>query len=68
MFGRKAAEIAELKTRIAILEERLCPFGQHDWEITRRSCYVYDVDSVSRRVVCTCKRCGKTQEANVEED
>ena len=33
MFGRRKAEIAELKTEIAILRERLCPFGQHDWSI-----------------------------------
>lgn len=59
MFGRKAAEIAALKTEIAILQERLCPFGQHDWEVIDSERTEYTPGYGKTTYSCRCKRCGK---------
>ena len=67
MFGRKAAEIAELKTRIAILEERLCPLEQHDWLIVDSEYSLYSEGCGRTTFTCKCKRCGK-MEIQYEED
>ena len=67
MFGRKSAEIAELKTRIAVLEERLCPFGRHDWLIVDSEYSLYSEGCGRTTFTCKCKRCGK-MEIQYEED
>ena len=58
MFGRRKAEIAELKTEIAILRERLCPFGQHDWSIVDSEYSLYAEGCGRTIFTCKCKRCG----------
>ena len=67
MFGRRKAEIAELKTEIAILRERLCPFGQHDWAIVTTEYSLYAEGCGRTIFTCKCKRCGKV-ETQYEED
>lgn len=67
MFGRKAAEIAALKTEIAILQERLCPFGQHDWAVAGSKYSMYSEGRGYTTYTCKCKRCGIV-EMQYEED
>ena len=67
MFGKKTAEIADLKLRIAILEERLCPFGQHDGEVIDSERVEYTPGYGRTTYTCKCKRCGKMG-AQWEED
>lgn len=59
MFGRKAAVIAALQNEIAILQERLCPFGQHDWEVIDSERTEYTPGYGKTTYTCRCKRCGK---------
>jgi hypothetical protein len=63
MFGRKARTIEKLQQRVEELEERLCPFNQHDWvEIDSYEIPInnyLDFDTVR---VYKCRRCGKKRE------
>ena len=63
MFGRKAKLIEKLQQRVEELEERLCPFNQHDWvEIDSYEILInnyLDFDTVR---VYKCRRCGKKRE------
>jgi hypothetical protein len=63
MFGKKAKLIAKLQARVEELEERLCPFNQHDWiEIDSYEIPInnyLDFDTVK---VYKCRRCGKKRE------
>ena len=63
MFGRKARLIEKLQQRVEDLEERLCPFNQHDWvEIDSYEIAInnyLDFDTVR---VYKCRRCGKKRE------
>ena len=67
MFGRKAAVIAALQNEIAILQERLCPFGQHDWSIVDSEYSLYAEGCGRTTYTCRCKRCGKVK-TQYEED
>ena len=63
MFGRKARLIEKLQARVEDLEERLCPFNQHDWvqtdsySIPLNNYLDFDIVRVYK-----CRRCGKKQE------
>ena len=65
MFGRKKLkdEIVRLTYRVAELEERLCPCGDHDWKKIdyRFESFTngYDTDVI---FTYKCKRCGKVVE------
>lgn len=63
MFGRKAKLIQKLQLRVEELEERLCPFNQHDWvEIDSYEIPInnyLDFDTVR---VYKCRCCGKKRE------
>ena len=61
MFGKEKlkAEIVRLSYRVAELEERLCPCGQHDWKRIGVD-YTYDgAGSCDTRYHYKCARCGK---------
>ena len=54
----------DLKKRIAILEERLCPFNGHEWEELDKE-LKSDGKTVAWRIL-QCKRCGRLWEGNME--
>lgn len=59
MFGKKKAEIVRLQYRVEELEERLCPYGQHDWKQVSVD-YIYDgVSGCDSLYLYKCARCGK---------
>lgn len=63
MFGRKARLIEKLQARIEDLEERLCPFNQHDWvEIDSYSIPLNNYLDFDTIRVYKCRRCGKKKE------
>ena len=60
MFGRAKwrAEIVRLQYRVAELEERLCPWEEHDWKEIGYKLHFGDFD-VSRTCTYKCRKCGK---------
>lgn len=60
MFGRAKlrAEIVRLQYRVAELEERLCPYGEHDWKEIGFKLSFGDFD-VSQICTYKCRQCGK---------
>ena len=73
MFGRKQREIENLqyrvfnlRMRVRVLEERLCPYGEHEWKEIARE---YDCDEVGTGEpaktgwkISQCRRCGKLKD------
>ena len=63
MFGRKARMIERLQQRVEELEERLCPFNQHDWvEIDSYYTPINNYGDFDIVKVYKCRCCGKKRE------
>lgn len=58
MFGRKQREIDALKRRVEELEDRICPYGDHDWKRVNTE-YVHMYGSIEPLYTYKCKKCGK---------
>ena len=61
MFGRQKlkSEIVRLQYRVEELEERLCPYGQHEWKrVSTEHCFIDDLYEALYHYKCA--RCGKT--------
>lgn len=63
MFGRKAKKIEELQRRVEELEERLCPFNQHDWVKIGSSFITTNGFDFTDIYKYKCRRCGKIKES-----
>ena len=63
MFGRKTRIIERLQQRVEELEERLCPFNQHDWvEIDSYELPMDNYGDFDTVRVYKCRCCGKKRE------
>lgn len=65
MFGKKAARIAELECRVNELEEKICPYGGHEWVEVDKICGYGKIGDPYMTIVYRCRKCGKIKRRQV---